>query len=112
MDQFVKQFGAAGGGQRQQPDAAAASGDSNVDSPADDAGRQLLARIKSLEATLNSVRNDDAFPSAVKETLEKELKDARAQLNSHEPSLSRHTALGHKLQRTQQKLDKQEEDIK
>eukprot|EP00959_Pyramimonas_sp_CCMP1952_P049126 1026201-Pyramimonas_sp.AAC.1 len=48
----------------------------------------------------------------VKEALEKELKAARDQLNSQKPPLSGHTALGHKLQRTQQKLDKQEDDIK
>eukprot|EP00959_Pyramimonas_sp_CCMP1952_P070937 1481288-Pyramimonas_sp.AAC.1 len=40
-----------------------------------------------------------------------EVADARKKLNNTKPSRSRHAALGHKLQRSNGKLEKLEEDI-
>eukprot|EP00959_Pyramimonas_sp_CCMP1952_P135873 2842484-Pyramimonas_sp.AAC.1 len=64
----------------------------------DEVTKVLSAKIKSLENTLQGIRSDEQFPVAIKQAMEKELADARKEFNSTKPSLSRHTALGHKLQ--------------
>ncbi|CAK0899980.1 unnamed protein product [Prorocentrum cordatum] len=100
---------ANGGGGGGSALAGGGGADAQAAPPSDD--DKLRVRVQHLEESLQALRKCDGVPASAIETVEGELKAARAEVQSKKPVLSRATTLGHKLADKQKKFEALDKSI-